>query len=1061
MAYYHNRNYNRDRYGQRNVRRPTPTPNRVTDPTTLRWQKLLKYYRSCIAIENSGEVKLQSSGAGVEYLCIPKAEKEWIASGIEELRFTKHNKHFDNFFKGSRWRSQGAISYSYGFPCYVEESLRRTREGAYEKIIQPVLIFGVDLITTAAGYNFVLHPDKPRINSSFLAHRGLLTSLEARKQVAEAILESWDEEQSRLENLRITLRVLSEHLPPSIDFSDDIFSGKTAGLENADGVVPLGVILRNASSRYTAGLEGELKKLEGLSTQPNSVWRCILNRDAKINKDNQESVVAITELNDEQGSAVQSALSNVMTVVTGPPGTGKSQVVLNIVANALVRGESVLFGSKNHKAVDVVIERLGRIQSEPIILKCGQRGQMSNEIEFVEELLSAINRASTYDIQVLESEIREYKEELAFNSNRKKEAQHSLIQILNRRNRISQLDGQLESLKEELPLSISRNLSLYKMVKVEPEFFKTIESLVSSMRTIDATPKIILRILSIFGFNLERRVLEMSKSLLNLTPVEGITVSPNSVDSCRELLSVCQTLKRWFNHQKELLQHVQDSENEARVDVLRKRITKSKERTVEVSVKYVDVLMRRRLKKVNPSQRAIIADYLSIARRLARDVMGGQYIERLSNQRQEMFKKIVGVFPAIAVTNLSVRNALPLSQGVIDLAIIDEASQCDIASAIPLIYRAKRAVIVGDEQQLAHISPLNSADDQQLQSKIGLEASDDLRFLYSANSLFDLAYGVILNGAEFIHLIEHYRSRAEIIGFSNRRFYHDILKVWTDYRKLRGSGYHTALAWHNVTGTAVRPSSGGAQNIKEAQEVVKLMEEIIARISEQGDDSQVSLGVVTPFRAQANKIRALAEDRIKQTWLRKLDFTADTAHKYQGDERDIMIFSPVVSPGIKDTAIGFLSSTKNLFNVAITRARAELHVVGNKVACAQSGIQHLADFVKYVEEQEPDNDFNGAGKFESPWETVLHKALEHEGIKTISQYGFNQYRLDLAIPDAEIDIEIDGEAWHREINGSRLFSDLKRDQHLESRGWRVKRFWVYELRNDLDRCVREIKEMLE
>ena len=74
-----------------------------------------------------------------------------------------------------------------------------------------------------------------------------------------------------------------------------------------------------------------------------------------------------------------------------------------------------------------------------------------------------------------------------------------------------------------------------------------------------------------------------------------------------------------------------------------------------------------------------------------------------------------------------------------------------------------------------------------------------------------------------------------------------------------------------------------------------------------------------------------------------------------------------------------------------------------------------------------------------------------------------QYRLDLAILDTAIpiDIEIDGELWHRDIDGGRLMSDLKRDQHLIMHGWRVKRFWVYQLQNDLSKCVKEIKDLIK
>ena len=59
-----------------------------------------------------------------------------------------------------------------------------------------------------------------------------------------------------------------------------------------------------------------------------------------------------------QDQAVHSAMENTFTVVTGPPGTGKSQVLVNIVAAAVACRETVLFASKNNRAVDVVVERL-------------------------------------------------------------------------------------------------------------------------------------------------------------------------------------------------------------------------------------------------------------------------------------------------------------------------------------------------------------------------------------------------------------------------------------------------------------------------------------------------------------------------------------------------------------------------------------------------------------------------------------------------------------------------------------------------------------------------------
>src|SRR6185436_826615 len=68
----------------------------------------------------------------------------------------------------------------------------------------------------------------------------------------------------------------------------------------------------------------------------------------------------------------------------------------------------------------------------------------------------------------------------------------------------------------------------------------------------------------------------------------------------------------------------------------------------------------------------------------------------------------------------------------------------------------------------------------------------------------------------------------------------------------------------------------------------------------------------------------------------------------QGDERDMMFFSPVVSAGISPGSLGFLRSNGNLFNVAITRARGLLHVVGDRGVAATCGVDYLEQFVAYV-----------------------------------------------------------------------------------------------------------------
>ena len=84
------------------------------------------------------------------------------------------------------------------------------------------------------------------------------------------------------------------------------------------------------------------------------------------------------------------------------------------------------------------------------------------------------------------------------------------------------------------------------------------------------------------------------------------------------------------------------------------------------------------------------------------------------------------MFPIWAITNLTARTNFPLEFGLFDLLIIDEASQCDIPSAIPLIYRAKKVVIIGDPNQLRHVALLRDGLDRIL----GKNTTSDLKLFH-------------------------------------------------------------------------------------------------------------------------------------------------------------------------------------------------------------------------------------------------------------------------------------------------------------------------------------------
>jgi len=69
-------------------------------------------------------------------------------------------------------------------------------------------------------------------------------------------------------------------------------------------------------------------------------------------------------LNEEQLTACRYSQESPLTVVTGPPGTGKSRVVSHVLASAAINGDSALFASRNHQALEAVVPRLNSI-TEP------------------------------------------------------------------------------------------------------------------------------------------------------------------------------------------------------------------------------------------------------------------------------------------------------------------------------------------------------------------------------------------------------------------------------------------------------------------------------------------------------------------------------------------------------------------------------------------------------------------------------------------------------------------------------------------------------------------------
>jgi len=260
-----------------------------------------------------------------------------------------------------------------------------------------------------------------------------------------------------------------------------------------------------------------------------------------------------------------------------------------------------------------------------------------------------------------------------------------------------------------------------------------------------------------------------------------------------------------------------------------------------------------------------------------------------------------------------------MEKELFDLVIIDEASQCDIASAMSALQRARRAVITGEPKQLRHVSFLPVARQKEFGERHGLNEEALSRFDFRNVSLVDLASDMIEDQDAVVFLNEHFRSRPEIIGFSNREFYADRLAIMTGHREVDRHGGEANTRFQ-VEG---QRSESGVNEIE--------IDSILEQLDDLTGDGKpmLSIGILSPFCAQVDAVmkRLKASPRLNE-WISRNVLLVGTAHSFQGEERDVMFLSLALDDQSPSASFRFMEK-EDVFNVAITRARIE-----NRIFCS-------------------------------------------------------------------------------------------------------------------------------
>jgi len=358
------------------------------------------------------------------------------------------------------------------------------------------------------------------------------------------------------------------------------------------------------------------------------------------------------------------------------------------------------------------------------------------------------------------------------------------------------------------------------------------------------------------------------------------------------------------------------------------------------------------------------------------------------------YRHILKVFP-IWLANLSELNSvLPLKQDLFDLVIIDEATQCDIASALPAIYRAKKVIITGDPNQLKHYSFVSKLQQSKLLTNYNLPT--DKIFDYRNRSILDVYISKVQNQNQVTFLREHYRSTPSLIEFNNKQFYEGQLEI------MKSTPEYTSTSQIKLEYVGGRRNEKGIN----AEEAVSVFHKLDTLITKYKDLLEVpSIGIISPFSSQVTYLNSLLKKKYALSTLKKFDLLCGTPYNFQGSEREIILISFTVCKDTHHTAYYHLNKPEVL-NVATTRAKSFQYVYTSVTEKEIKNESLLAKYFSFIK--------NYQGNIEKNSNTDI---FQNEVVKILKTHTFENIKCSYPVAGSILDILV----VHNNIN---YFIDL-------------------------------------
>ncbi len=1019
-------------------------------------KKLSQYLHDCVREEVKSSTFRNLKGDKDNKWIFIKGEEELFTKWEEYLRLDGSDSKLTELMVQSEM-SQKDKYLIYGYLFIVGKSSKSKRQNEF---LTPLLYMPCRLERNGVNINCIPQDEVLSVNT------GALTALMKKsddddevEQLLEGLLEVVPSLPLTDEGLNIFLTTLKSLIPEidiSFDKKNDVdednisadvakdFYNEKINADNVDEIIEAeetkqkqikklekisltkqAAIILTKRPSVTAGV---LHELTQIAEQPSGIYRetalNIINEEYNLSKDKSVPIKDMKEvkdfypitplsLSDSQEKVIKNIDNNKFIAVQGPPGTGKSQTIVNLVAHLIANGKTVLVASRMDKAVDVVAERLNELGAPYLALRAGRLNYQKQLSYQLQDLLSGkVDLDSEFEDSLFAG-------------------------IDDMKNHINMLKGAENKCEQIIKLenewrNVSKETQMQENSVGEPQFIKAplkkfeIESIAVIIKTLENNIEktgFFANIANFGGVNQLKKILKLKNFDVNYENLNRLKSELETAELVYKLRKIESDIQKTGN-----------------LHVLSEQIKQMKKKQKPLAV---NILKNRR----RESLKGLLRDQIKRQRLI---VHAKSLVEKRQNLQSriletEDFKPLLEAFPCWCVTTYAVSGSLPLKPGMFDVAIIDEASQCDIASCFPILYRAKKAVIVGDDKQLPHLSFLEKAKEQSFLSQYGIPDKYQLMWRFRTNSMFDLADYYSMNS---VMLDEHFRSLPPIIEFSNREFYGGRMRIMK-----KDTGMDKVIEIVQVPDGKV--DMDATRNLPEIEALVKYLYDIIVEDERKNPDNPVSIGVISPFRAQVEQLKVSISKVISEHMIRKHQIEVGTAHTFQGDERDVILMSWAYADNSFPQSLVFLQKP-NLFNVAVTRARNKvINFISKDVKELPDGL--FRHYTAYVEEyQNKLEALKNCNFDENIYKNSLEKEiaeairnLDHEVKAGVEIAGLSA---DLLVDNKYI-IEVDGV----EDNKKSSVSNMKKQAILERCGFNVKRVtyreWQYSQNACLDRLL--------